>query len=163
MVSVVRPRNPPAPLYRGEIVWNSTKKRDRWGRKDQKARREAERVTLPAPDLRIVPDTLWTAGRDRLTGIRARLMASSNGQIGRRARDVESVHLLAGFGRCAICGASFYPLSRRHGRLRAFFYGCSAHHKRGHAVCGNGFVMRKERITMPCSKRSEATCWGPLW
>jgi len=75
-------------------------------------------------------------------------MESSDGRIGRRrhGRDVESVHLLAGFARCALCGASFYPLSRSHGNQRAFFYGCSANHKRGQAVCGNGFVMRKERI-----------------
>src|SRR4029450_571027 len=101
---------------------------------------------VPAPDVRIVSDALWTAARDRLTGIKARLIAGSDGRIGRQARDVESAYLLAGFARCAICGTSFYPLSRNHGRQRAFFYGCSAHHKRGHAVCGNGFVMRKERI-----------------
>ena len=134
------------PIYRGEIVWNQTRKRDRWGRKDASARPDAEWITIAAPDLRIVSDALWTAARERLTGIKARLMASSHGQCGRRSRDVESVHLLAGFARCAVCGASFYPLSRSHGRERAFFYGCSAHHKRGQAVCGNGFVMRKERI-----------------
>jgi hypothetical protein len=27
-----------------------------------------------------------------------------------------------------------------------FFYACSANHKRGQAVCGNGHVMRKDRI-----------------
>jgi len=82
----------------------------------------------------------------RLTGIKAKLMATSKGQIGRRNRDVESVHLLTGFARCAECGASFYPLSRDHGSARVFFYGCSANHKRGQAVCSNGLVMRKEKI-----------------
>ena len=71
-------------------------------------------MTVPAPDLRIVSDTLWTAARERLTSIKSRLMASSDGRIGRRVRDVESVHLLAGFARCGTCGASFYPLSRSH-------------------------------------------------
>jgi hypothetical protein len=33
-----------------------------------------------------------------------------------------------------------------HGKERAFFYGCSANHKRGQAVCGNALVVRKERI-----------------
>jgi site-specific DNA recombinase len=134
------------PIYRGEIVWNRTRKRDRWGRTDATRRPEAEWLSLEAPELRIVSDAQWTAARSRLTGIKAQLMASSNGRIARRGRDVESVHLLTGFARCAVCGASFYPLSRSHGSRRAFFYGCSANHKRGQAVCGNGFVMRKERI-----------------
>jgi hypothetical protein len=66
--------------------------------------------------------------------------------VNHRQRDVESVHLLTGFGRCAGCGASFYPLSRSHGSRRVFYYGCSAHHKRGKAVCTNGAVMRKTCI-----------------
>ena len=128
------------------VVWNQTRKRDRWGRKDATARPASEWISIPAPDLRIVSDVLWTAARDRLIGIKAKLMVSSQGRIGRRTRDVESAHLLTGFARCAVCGASFYPLSRSHGQQRAFFYGCSANHKRGQAVCGNGYVMRKERI-----------------
>lgn len=77
--------------------------------------------------------------------IRAHLRAATPGTVARN-RDVDSVHLLAGFARCACCGASFYPLSRDHGSTRAFFYGCSANHKRGKAVCANNYVMRKERI-----------------
>lgn len=114
--------------------------------RDVSQRPEAEWISIPAPQLRIVSTALWTAARKRLTGIKAKLIESSEGRIGRRSRDVESVHLLTGFARCAVCGASFYPPSRNHVDQRAFFYGCSANHKRGHAVCGNGFVMRKERI-----------------
>lgn len=119
------------PNFRGQIVWNRTRKRDPWGRKDTAARPVDHWITIEAPGLRIVSDALWTAARDRLTGIKARLVASSHGRIGQRARDVDSVHLLASFARCACCNASFYPLSRSHGRERAFFYGCSANHKRG--------------------------------
>src|SRR5262249_37764797 len=38
-------------LYRGEIVWNQSRKRDRWGVKRQQARPDAEWIRLPAPDL----------------------------------------------------------------------------------------------------------------
>jgi site-specific DNA recombinase len=134
------------PIYRGEIVWNQTRKRDRWGRTDATRRPESEWLSVQAPELRIVSDAMWTAARARLTKIKAQLIVNSKGRIGRHTRDVDSVHLLTGFARCALCGASFYPLSRSHGSHRAFFYGCSANHKRGQAVCGNGFVMRKERI-----------------
>jgi DNA invertase Pin-like site-specific DNA recombinase len=39
------------------------------------------------------------------------------------------------FGYC--CGATLHVRSRSHGRRRAFFYGCTAHHHRGPSVCRN--------------------------
>ena len=67
------------PLYRGHIVWNRTRKRDRWGRKDATARPGEEWITIDAPELRVVSDVLWSAARDRLTAIRAKLTASGGG------------------------------------------------------------------------------------
>ena len=130
-------------LYRGQIQWNRTRKRDRWGRTDATARRAAEWITIDAPELRIISDAAWSAARDRLAGIKAKVIAASGGKVGGRARDVESVHLLTGFARCACCGGSFCPLSRKSAHERTFVYGCSAYHKRGQAVCANGLVMRK--------------------
>ncbi|MCA1585240.1 MAG: recombinase family protein [Acidobacteria bacterium] len=48
-------------LYRGEIVWNQSRKRNTWGQKAPKARQAHEWITVPAPHLRIVPDALWDA------------------------------------------------------------------------------------------------------
>jgi hypothetical protein len=108
---------------------------------------DEDRIVIEDEDLQIVPDALWTATRTRLTAIKARLMESSGGKIQtRHARDVDSFDLLTGFARCACCGGSFYPVSRSHGRERAFFCGCRANQKCGPAICRNGFVMRKERI-----------------
>jgi hypothetical protein len=45
-------------LYRGVIVWNQSRKRDRWGQQNQHARPEAEWVRVPAPHLQIVHDGL---------------------------------------------------------------------------------------------------------
>ena len=61
------------PLYRGEIVWNRTRKRNRWGQHDQQPRVAGEWLQLPAPELRIVPEDLWQAAHGRLMAIRARL------------------------------------------------------------------------------------------
>ena len=47
------------PVYRGEIVWNQTRKRDTWGRTHQAGRPEADWIRVPAPSLRIVSDDLW--------------------------------------------------------------------------------------------------------
>jgi hypothetical protein len=49
------------PLYRGEIVWNRTRKRNAWGQQHQSARPEREWMRSPAPELRIVSEERWAA------------------------------------------------------------------------------------------------------
>ena len=45
-------------LYRGEIVWHRTRKRNRWGEKAVTDRPADEWIRVPAPALRIVSDAL---------------------------------------------------------------------------------------------------------
>ncbi len=47
--------------YRGIILWNRTRKRDRWGQRKRTTRAEADWVRVEAPALEIVDDGLWTA------------------------------------------------------------------------------------------------------
>ena len=47
------------PLYRGEIVWAHTAKRDKWGQTKQSARPVSEWIRKPAPELRIVSEDEW--------------------------------------------------------------------------------------------------------
>ena len=68
------------PIYRGQITWNQTPRRDRWGRTDAVARPEAEWITIDAPELRIVSDEVWAAARDRLARIKAKIIAASWGK-----------------------------------------------------------------------------------
>ena len=135
-------------LYRGEIVWNRTRKRNRWGQQDQRARPSAEWMHVSVPDLRVVSEELWSAAHSRLATIKAHLETASGGQSGGRRRDIDSHYLLPGFARCAVCGGSLGVVSRQHGQQRAHFYACIAYHKRGTAVCGNGLSMRIERVDM---------------
>jgi site-specific DNA recombinase len=138
--------------YRGEVVWNATRKRDQWGQQKTSGRPEREWIRAAAPALRIVSDEVWNAAQARLRGIRAQLVtASSNGPGGRRkprARDIESSYLLSGFARCAVCGGGLCVMSRTRngGQQREHFYGCLAHHKRGAAVCGNGLTLPMDRV-----------------
>src|ERR1700687_667771 len=60
------------PLYRGEIVWNQSRKRDRWGRRHQQARPPGEWLRLDAPELAIVSETLWSAAHAQMTSQQAR-------------------------------------------------------------------------------------------
>jgi site-specific DNA recombinase len=50
-------------IYRGEIVWGRTAKRDAWGQRQSRAtarrRPQDDWIRVHRPDLRIVPETLW--------------------------------------------------------------------------------------------------------
>ena len=129
-------------LYRGNIIWNRTKKRDSWGQKHATPRAQAEWLRHHVPALQIIDDDLWSAARGRLSQIRVQLGPN----IGRRRHDVDSRHLLAGFGRCAVCGGSFAAMSRAHGGQRVFRYGCASNYKRGITVCDNALQMRASNV-----------------
>ena len=127
------------PLYRGEIRWNASQKRDRWGQQRQHARPEADWIQVAAPHLRIIPDDLWRAAQARLAERRDQY---AKGDRAYRA----SPYLLSGFARCALCGGGFASHTRQHGSQRAYFYGCVSHWKRGPEVCANGLIGRMDAI-----------------
>jgi site-specific DNA recombinase len=91
------------PLYRGEVVWNRKRKRDRWGRKKYLDRPEGEWIQLEAPELRIVPESLWQAAHRRLDRTRE-LYAGTGGRppLDRHRSD----YLLSGIAKCAECGGA---------------------------------------------------------
>ena len=139
-----------ATLYRGVIVWNQTRKRDRWGQHQQHARPEAEWMRMPAPQLQIVSDELWRAAHAQMKTRRVQHSQPRQRPMdpiaGTRTLDVEPKYLLTGLGRCAVCGGGWLAHTRDHGPKRAKFYGCATHWKRGARVCGNGLVARVEAI-----------------
>lgn len=47
------------PLYRGQIVWDRTRKRDRWGLSRRADKPAGDWLHIDAPDLPIVSDELW--------------------------------------------------------------------------------------------------------
>jgi site-specific DNA recombinase len=118
------------PRYRGELVWNKTKKRDRWGQHRVTDRTSDEWVRVPAEHLRIVSEELWQAAHARTAAARAACHLKSGPPA--------SKHLLPGFARCAWCNGGLYARKRtRTGRESEWFYACTSHHQRGHAVCRN--------------------------
>ena len=135
-------------LYHGEIVWNKTRKRDKWGAVRQAPRPERDRISVPAPHLRIVSDELWDAVRARFESMRKRALRTDGGKLLGRPPGEGAKHLLAGLLTCK-CGASMEARSRSHGRRRAVFYGCSAYHRKGTSVCTNN-------LTLPAAVLEEA-------
>lgn len=138
------------PLYRGEIVWNRTKKRDRWGEHKTSDRPAEEWVRLPAPTLRIVPEVLWQAAHARIDLARRHYQAVTKGSRSGRPRDVESKYLLPGLARCGCCHGGLHVRTSHHGssptRRRAFFYACTSHFNRGATVCENALRVRMETV-----------------
>ena len=131
--------------YRGEVVWNKSKKRDGWGQQRQRARPEAEWVRVPAPELRIVSDEQWLAAHVRLAESRALYLRGTDGQLwGAPPRGSESKYLLVGLGRCGVCGSGVSVRSRKRGKGRLFFYVCTGYHLRGRHVCTNGYELPME-------------------
>jgi site-specific DNA recombinase len=127
-------------LYRGEIVWNQTRKRDQWGQVRQRARNEADWLRVDVQHLRVVSDELWQAAHDRLSSVRDRYLRLTNGRVIGRPPASGTKYLLSGM-LCCPCGSTFEALSRKHGRRRAFVYGCAAHRRRGQHVCANDLVV----------------------
>lgn len=127
------------PLYRGEIVWNQTRKRDAWGLSNRTSRPGGDWLRLPAPDLQIIPNELWAASQARFNE-----RQKKHSQLGLGGLDEESRYLLSGFARCATCGGGMAPHSRSHGGARVFFYGCTSFWRRGAKVCPNNLVIRME-------------------
>ena len=121
-------------LYRGVIIWNKTRKRNRWGQHKQSARPADEWLKIPAPTLRIVSDDEWHTAHRRIAASRAQYERDTHGRR-RRHRDGDSKYLLPSFGRCGICGGGLHVRSRAHGKRRAFHYACTSHYNRGPSVC----------------------------
>lgn len=136
-------------LYRGEIVWNRTKKRDRWGQARQIGRPESDWLRVPAPNLRIVPEELWEGAHAKITLARAAYRDATKGLRGGRPR-IESKYLLPGLARCAICNGGLFVSSGNHGsgqrRRRVLSYGCTTHHLKGRTVCANSLRAPVEAI-----------------
>ena len=148
------------PLYRGQLVWNRTKKRNQWGIVKPTSRSEAEWIQIPAEHLRIVPDELWGAVAHRLKSIGRRSLRSGDGRLMGRPLGEGAKHLLAGLAKC-ICGASIEARSRRQGRRRVVFYGCSAYHRKGKTVCSNGLTLRADVLENAVLREVEAVVLDP--
>ena len=125
-------------LYRGEVVWNQSQKRNTWGVRQRRDRAAAEWVRLEAPNLRIIPEALWQAVSDRRANARQAYVRTTGGKLyGRPPSTVESRYLLTGLTTCGLCGGSLVVHSRTSGDHRKFLYRCQHAYYRGPTVCTN--------------------------
>jgi hypothetical protein len=125
--------------YRGVLVWNRTRKRDRDGSRRGSARDHAEWVRLDRPELRIVSEELWRAAHDQI----ARAAAASTFPP-RVSRD--PVYLLPGLARCVVCGGGMCVRTHGAGDRRRRYYACTSRFHRGISVCGNGLQFPMQEL-----------------
>jgi hypothetical protein len=130
--------------YRGEVIWNRSKKRDQWARSAARTGPRSIWIRLEAPELRIVSDLQWQRAHERLDSTRARYLRFTNGRVIGRPPATGTKYLLSGLLTCSQCGSSLEARSRSHGKRRVMFYGCAAHHRRGPSVCSNSLTIPME-------------------
>ena len=101
------------PLYRGEIVWNRTRKRDQWGRNTQHGTPDARLdPRRRRRQLRIVSEELWTAAHRRIDAARA--TDTTHGRSRSPAtRRSDSKYLLSGLRAVCVCGGGLHVAAAR--------------------------------------------------
>ena len=127
-------------MYRGEIVWNKSRKRTTQGTIHQRPRPSSEWISTSAPELRIVTDEQWFAVQRRFEQ-----HARQGAGMSRRPGATSAKYLLSGLARCT-CGSGIEAISHKSGDTRAFAYACAANRRRGASVCANDL-----RVPMPAA------------
>jgi len=134
--------------YVGEVAWGKLQKVTRRGTKHQRHRPESEWLTVPTPELRIIPEDLWQRVHVRFAE-RAAAMPMVGGR-GVPRFSADSAYLLVGLARCAACGASIGTELRAHGsaghRRRVPHYSCLGHRRQGPAMCKNRVGLRQDLL-----------------
>lgn len=118
-------------IYRGEVVWNKSRKRTTQGTIHQRPRPSSEWISTPAPELRIVSDEQWAAVQRRF-----QQHAEQGAGRSRRRGATTAKYLLTSLARCT-CGSGMEAISHKSGAARVFAYACAAHRRRGVTVCAN--------------------------
>ncbi len=135
------------PIYKGEILWNQTKKRDKWGQRRQRLRPEEEWIRIPAKQLEIVSPDLWQEAQARWKNVRELYLRATDGRLhGRPTNGHESPYLLTGFTACKTCTGSLCVQSERRRVQRVFYYACTTHCRRGSAACAEIMLAPMEAL-----------------
>jgi site-specific DNA recombinase len=122
-------------IYKGEVIWGRTKKRDAWGRRKESQRPADEWVVTQVEALRIVTDEAWVTAHEALRS-KQKMFGFKRGSP-RPPAAFDSKYLLTGFLECGVCGGSI--VQTWNGTKPA--YRCWYNHSRGRAVCSNTLLV----------------------
>ena len=121
-------------LYVGRLVWNRQRfvKNPDTGKRVARINAQSEWIVKEVPELRIVPDDLWTAAKERQA--RTRHVMRTAGTLASANRPK---YLFSGLTKCGICGAG-YGLS--YGNRLACFGA------RDHGICSNRLTIKRDEV-----------------
>jgi len=145
-------------IYRGLVTWNKTKKRDADGEHRQHDRPRNEWISVPAEHLRIVSDDVSQMVHERRRNKQRSTATMAPPAVS--GRGIRRKYALAGFGRCAACGASMIVVSRPSSTGRSFTYACGAN---GTGVSASAATPSRRKWLppiRPCIVRSDAKYSG---
>ena len=108
-------------IYKGVLLWNKSRKRDDWGRKDPKRRPQSEWLRTDQPDLQIVSDDLWNRVASRRADTAGRTLRFEDGRMCGRPSPNGVQNLLAGLATCGVCGGGLgcETSPRKRGRIQS--------------------------------------------
>lgn len=121
-------------LYIGRLVWNRLRyvKNPDTGKRVSRLNPSSEWVSVDVPHLRIVPDDLWTAAKERQQRTRHAVAKAGNLASANRPR-----YLFSGLTKCGVCGGGFVMGSAN--RLSCFG-------ARDQGTCGNHLTIRRDEV-----------------
>ena len=143
------------PLYKGEVIWGRTKKRDTWGRRRQRARPASEWTVTHVERLRIVSDEAWSSAHDALAA-RQKSFGFKRA-LPRLTSSHDAKYLLSGFVRCGVCGGS---IVQSWIALKSV-YRCWYSWSRGPSVCSNTLTVPQERADLAILRAVERDVLDP--
>jgi len=121
-------------LYVGRLVWNRLRyvKNPDTGKRVSRLNPTTEWMSREVPELRIVPDDLWTAAKARQESTRRVIVKSGNMGHVRRPQ-----YLFSGLTKCGVCGAGFIMA----GQNRLACFGA-----RDKGTCTNHVTIRRDEV-----------------
>src|SRR5438067_561302 len=121
-------------LYVGRLVWNRLRyvKNPDTGKRVSRLNPTSEWMSRDVPQLRIVPDGIWTAAKSRQQHTRHAVKAAGAIGVAKRPQ-----YLFSGLTKCGVCGAGFIMSSKN--RL-----GCFGARDQGR--CDNLLTIRRDEV-----------------
>jgi DNA invertase Pin-like site-specific DNA recombinase len=131
-------------IYRGELVWNKTRKRTVWGKVNQRPRPEGEWMRTQVEHLRIVSDSLWFRVAARRREVEGKALRFASGRISGRPPKYATRNLLAGIASCGVCGGGLVVETAPRKGHRVAEYVCGRRRRNG--ACANTLHMAVETV-----------------
>nr|WP_183832843.1 recombinase family protein [Aquamicrobium lusatiense] len=124
-------------LYIGRLVWNRLRyiKDPDTGRRVSRLNPESEWVTQEVPELRIIPDDVWAAVKERQNRLAYEPKAEKTTNFMNDRRRPK--HLFAGLVKCGCCGGGYSMISKD-------LLGCSTARNKG--TCDNRLNIRRDAL-----------------